>query len=190
MGLGAPGAFQGACFWAGGPSHLLSLSWVSAPSSGWCRSQALLRGRVELGQTDAGPETTALAAWEPQAGLTLQQRIVLGRDRRQCMGHPFQIMNKLSHDGAERVGSFRPRIEPVPPSPSEMDAGAQRARHMSQATQRASVWTGSQGVPTPSPLVSPSDWLWLCLIRPSPSQGGHKFPSPRDKAGSQAGMKL
>lgn len=105
MGLGAPGAFQGACFWAGGPSHLLSLSWVSAPSSGWCRSQALLRGRVELGQTDAGPETTALAAWEPQAGLALQQRIVLGRDRRQRMGHPFQIMNKLSHDGC-RAGWF------------------------------------------------------------------------------------
>lgn len=188
MGLGAPGAFQGACFWAGGPSHLLS--WVSAPSSGWCRSQALLRGRVELGQTDAGPETTALAAWEPQAGLALQQRIVLGRDRRQRMEHPFQIMSKLSHDGAEWVGSFHPQIEPVPPSPSEMDAGAQRARRVSQATQQASVWTGSQGFPTPSPLVCPSDWLWLHLICPSPSQGGHKFPCPRDKAGSQAGPKL
>lgn len=174
----------------GSPSHLLSVRWASAPSSGWCGSQALLRGRVELGQMDAGPETTAHAAWEPQAGLALQRGIVLGRDRRQHKEHSFQIMNKLSHDGAERIGSFHPQIEPVPPSPSEMDAGTQRARRVSQATQWASVWTGSQGFPTPSPLVCPSDWPWLHLIRPSPSQGGHKFPSPGDKAGSQAVPKL
>ena len=122
--------------------------------------------------------------------LTLQRGIVLGRGRRQHKEHLFQIMNKLSHDGAERVGSFHPQIEPVPPSPSEMDAGTQRARRASQATQWASVWTGSQGFPTPSPLVCPSDWPWLHLIRPSPSQGGHKFPSPGDKAGSQAVPKL
>ena len=57
---------------------------------------------------------------------------------------------------------------------------------MSQATQRASVWTGSQGFLTPSPLVCPSDWPSLHLIRLVSFPGEDtSFPAPgtRQEAG-------
>lgn len=52
--------------------------WVSARSSGWGGSQALVWYRTELGQTDTGPRPQHMLLWSWQMGQCCSGRPLRG----------------------------------------------------------------------------------------------------------------